>query len=455
MIKNNIWENWIRFGIYLTLVLGFFISGAMSARFVLAQVPMPTGTINPSDPSSLESNPPFEIYGVTCGKADTLQNKCCVNKSLIPLDSITNEEEMQVLINKIDSVSSTNPFTNQELDTIVDSLKAYVNREGIDGLPSFKILDKLKKGENISTAERALLKKTVKDGFVSNKIQGYVKTLSDKLNSATGAAALTDEDLDYISIGLESSPRNIFTIGALDDITAKLANPADPDNALTEGEKKFLYAAVEEGLTHYYDTIKDVGPARLMARQMFTPDKCLVKTRWVKLCIRGTMEFFAGLVDKVGLSGALKDSYKQTKFAGCEYGIPSGTPGDAACVCNNPEGLAAICGRYLSGTSEAGRCSDCINNKGGFWTSLGCIGTEPGSFAQSLLGYGLSIGGTFSLLCIFYAAFVLQTSRGNPEKIKKAKENLRACITGLILIIFSILIVRLIGVDLLRIPGFN
>lgn len=445
----------MKFGVYSLLVAAFFVFGVLSGGLVTAQVPVPTGGINPSDPSSLEANPPFEIYGVTCGKADTLQNKCCVNKSLIPLDSITNEEEMQVLINKIDSVSATNPFTDQELSTIEDSLNTYISREGIDGVAALAIVNKLKRGENITSLERDLLKKMVKDGFISNKIQGYVKSLDDKLNSATGAAALTNEDLDYISIGLEHSPRNFYTIGALDDITAKLANPADPANTLTSGEKRFLYAAVEEGLTDYYNSIKDVGPARLMARQMFTPDKCLVKTRWVKLCIRGTMEFFAGLVDKVGLSGALKESYRQTKFAGCEYGVPEGTPGDPACICKNPEGLAAICGRYLSGTSEASRCSDCINNKGGFWTSLGCIGTDPGSFAQSLLGYGLSIGGTFSLLCIFYAAFVLQTSRGNPEKIKKAKENLRACITGLILIIFSILIVRVIGVDLLRIPGFN
>ena len=50
---------------------------------------------------------------------------------------------------------------------------------------------------------------------------------------------------------------------------------------------------------------------------------------------------------------------------------------------------------------------------------------------------------------------MMQTSQGNPEKLKKAQEMLTSCIMGLMLIIFSVLILRLIGVDILKIPGFN
>ena len=58
-------------------------------------------------------------------------------------------------------------------------------------------------------------------------------------------------------------------------------------------------------------------------------------------------------------------------------------------------------------------------------------------------------------MCIIYSAYLIQFSRGNPERIKKAREYLTSCIMGLLLIIFSIFILRLIGVDILRIPGFG
>ena len=39
--------------------------------------------------------------------------------------------------------------------------------------------------------------------------------------------------------------------------------------------------------------------------------------------------------------------------------------------------------------------------------------------------------------------------------LKKAQELITSCIMGLMLIIFSIFILRLIGVDILKIPGFE
>jgi len=126
------------------------------------------------------------------------------------------------------------------------------------------------------------------------------------------------------------------------------------------------------------------------------------------------------------------------------------------CVCKQTVSIAnVLCERHLGNSPELGSCSTCAES-GGFYTGVGCINfTTTGGFAGSLITLGLGFGGGLALLCVFYAAFILQTSRGNPERIKKAKENLRACITGLLLIIFSILIVRLVGVTILRIPGFN
>jgi hypothetical protein len=74
---------------------------------------------------------------------------------------------------------------------------------------------------------------------------------------------------------------------------------------------------------------------------------------------------------------------------------------------------------------------------------------------QKILGTGVGVAGGISMLCIMFAAFQMQTSSGNAEKIKKAQELLTNCITGLMVIIFSVLILKIIGIDILKLPGFR
>jgi len=457
MEKNNIWNRYLIFGIYVILAFSFFLFGNLAPVAASPQL-IPTITkVNPSDPYSLEKNPPFEIYGITCGKADTPQNKCCLNNDAFIIEQLTDEDQLDKLLTRIQESSSTNRLSEAEIELISNSLSTYYDEHNTSGQGEFNTAlsaaEQLRRGENVSSQDKGLLVKYVKAGFTSRAVRLNIEEIFNKSSQATAASALTDIDIDIIETAVENHPLQKLFHERIDKLLARFADPYQ-EEPLSSEEKKRLKEWAIQGASYDLERNKDVGPAKLMARQMFTPNKCIGKS-FAKVCIRGIMEFFGGLVDKTGITVALKDTYKQVGFTACEYGVPSGTPGDPSCVCNNPDGLAAICGRYLGGSSEASRCSNCIMNKGGFWTGLGCIGTDPSSFAQSLTGYGLSIGGAFSLLCIFYSSFVLQTSRGNPERIKKAKENLRACITGLLLIIFSIFIVRVIGVDLLRIPGFN
>jgi len=107
----------------------------------------------------------------------------------------------------------------------------------------------------------------------------------------------------------------------------------------------------------------------------------------------------------------------------------------------------------LDKEDELKKCIDCISNKEGMWTSIGCMYTDlQKTINEQLFGLLIGIGGISVLGCIIFAAFRMQTSAGNPEQVKAAQDMATSCITGLIIIIFSVFILRVIGVDILRIP---
>lgn len=143
----------------------------------------------------------------------------------------------------------------------------------------------------------------------------------------------------------------------------------------------------------------------------------------------------------------------------CTTGHPSPPESnmwEKGCVCieeivTSP--LAQLCEPVDEG---GGECHNCFNKGGHIWTGLGCVPTDFSSFIkETIFGTLVGIAGGISLLCIMYAAFQMQTSGGNAEKIKKAQQLLTNCITGLMIVIFSVLILKIIGVDILRIPGFS
>lgn len=88
-------------------------------------------------------------------------------------------------------------------------------------------------------------------------------------------------------------------------------------------------------------------------------------------------------------------------------------------------------------------------------TAVGNISTQPYKFVQDLLTIFLSLSGGIALLLIIFSGYKYMTSQGNPEKLQGAKETLTSAIVGLLFIIFAMVILQLIGVDILRIPGFK
>lgn len=127
--------------------------------------------------------------------------------------------------------------------------------------------------------------------------------------------------------------------------------------------------------------------------------------------------------------------------------------GSCTCVPEDTFSVARLC-TFIKDAGEKKQCFDCNNH--GVWTSIGCVDFKPEKFiGEKVFGLGVGFAGIFSLLCIIYSAFLLQISRGDPERIKKAREYITNCVLGLIMVIFSIIILRTIGVDILRIPGFK
>jgi hypothetical protein len=105
----------------------------------------------------------------------------------------------------------------------------------------------------------------------------------------------------------------------------------------------------------------------------------------------------------------------------------------------------------------------CTPTGGGFGsgisTAIGCIpvlNTDNGTaFMAFVLRWAVGVGGGIAFLLILYAGFMLMTSTGNPERIKAGQELLTSAISGLILLIFSVFILKFIGIDILNLALFG
>ena len=67
----------------------------------------------------------------------------------------------------------------------------------------------------------------------------------------------------------------------------------------------------------------------------------------------------------------------------------------------------------------------------------------------------MGIGGLIAFILIIIGGLQIILSAGNPDRVKAGKEMITSAIAGLLLIIFAVFILRLIGYDILKIPGFG
>jgi len=160
-----------------------------------------------------------------------------------------------------------------------------------------------------------------------------------------------------------------------------------------------------------------------------------------------------------------KGSTQIIAFNACDAACKGIVPTRFSCVngeCvekgNGPYNNIGDCTAACHGIGSDPKCDPPGGEPGtGINTAIGCIpvmGTIE-VFLGWILKWAIGIGGGIAFLLIVYAGFMIMTSQGNPERLQAGKELMTSAISGLILLIFSIFILRVIGVDILQIPGFG
>jgi hypothetical protein len=92
----------------------------------------------------------------------------------------------------------------------------------------------------------------------------------------------------------------------------------------------------------------------------------------------------------------------------------------------------------------------------GIDTAIGCIPvSNVNDLIAFILRWAIGVGGGIAFLLIAFAGFQIATSSGNPERLKAGQELLTSAIAGLIMLVFSVFILRIIGIDILGLGGFG
>jgi len=105
--------------------------------------------------------------------------------------------------------------------------------------------------------------------------------------------------------------------------------------------------------------------------------------------------------------------------------------------------------KYLGGKPKLDVCDGGIN------TAIGCVPMEMSEFIRWLLSWLFGVAGGIAFVLMVFGFIMLGTSQGDEKKVAGAKETITSAITGLLVSIFAVFILRLIAVNILQIPGLN
>lgn len=103
---------------------------------------------------------------------------------------------------------------------------------------------------------------------------------------------------------------------------------------------------------------------------------------------------------------------------------------------------------------DAQMCLDCFAKRGA-WTALGCIKTDVGPFVRDLFRIILGVAGGIAFLLLLGGGFKIMVSRGDAEQLADGQQTITAAVFGLIFVFLAVFILKIIGVDILGLPGFG
>ncbi len=132
---------------------------------------------------------------------------------------------------------------------------------------------------------------------------------------------------------------------------------------------------------------------------------------------------------------------------------PASDPyGQIDCSINGASLDCWCCSELLIPTIREGINPLCSDNS--INTAIGCLPVgDKGTFLTFVLRWALGIAGGVSLILIIYSGFIVTTSAGDKRRLQSGKELLTAAIAGLILIVFSVFILDIVGIRILKLPG--
>ena len=88
-------------------------------------------------------------------------------------------------------------------------------------------------------------------------------------------------------------------------------------------------------------------------------------------------------------------------------------------------------------------------------TALGCMSVDTQGFTGQLLGFLAGTAGAISLVIMLAATIQIMTGGDNAEQVKKGKELFTGAVTGLLFIVFSVTLLKIVAGDIIQLPGFG
>lgn len=135
---------------------------------------------------------------------------------------------------------------------------------------------------------------------------------------------------------------------------------------------------------------------------------------------------------------------------------PTPTPRKPTCD------LCGWCNRFATPPAPSpgnwNKCSSCLYDANGnekpskYYTLAGCLDAESGPLVQRILTIVMGVSGGLAFLSVLYGSGLILTSSGDPQKIKNGKDTITSSLLGILLIVFSIFILKIVGYDILKIP---